>query len=469
LVAIGFVGALGLIAAGLAHSQGTGRQGLASRFETRGAVGARFVETFARQLLDRETLLAARRLGGHTPDPTRFSDLVDAFGFQAAVLLDSSGRVLHITPENPAVVGQPIADRYDHLASALRGTSVVSNVVPSAAQSVPVVAFAASFDGVDGRRVFSGAYEISSTPLGGFLRDAVPITPHRVYLVDSNGMVVASDPPLPGGTQSLRDADRGLASILGRRRAGEYRAPEGNSYYFSAHAVNQTAWTLVIGAPASVLFAPVSGNAKLVPWLILLLLGGVGAAALGLLVRFVEGRRELADLYLELEFISRTDPVTGLYNRRHLEEHLRLVAHGAQRHQHPLSVLTVDIDNFKTVNDRFGHDGGDVVLRVVAERMRADLRADDVIGRWGGEEFVVVLPMTPVGGAVIAAERLRAAVAASSVSLGPAGTVDVTVSVGCASATGGDVADLLRESDGALYRAKTAGRNRVIAAEATGS
>jgi diguanylate cyclase (GGDEF)-like protein len=206
-----------------------------------------------------------------------------------------------------------------------------------------------------------------------------------------------------------------------------------------------------------------------VPWLILLLLGAVGAAALVLLVRFVEGRRELAELYLELESISRTDPVTGLYNRRHLEEHIRLVAHGAERHEHPLSVLTVDIDHFKAVNDRFGHDGGDVVLRVVAERMRADLRADDVIGRWGGEEFVVVLPMTPVSGAVIAAERLRAAVAASPVSVGQTGTVDVTVSVGCASTTGGDVADLIRDSDGALYRAKTAGRNRVMAAEATGS
>jgi diguanylate cyclase (GGDEF)-like protein len=233
--------------------------------------------------------------------------------------------------------------------------------------------------------------------------------------------------------------------------------------------VNRTAWTLAIAAPASVLFAPVSGNGKRVPWLILLLLGAVGATALGLLVRFVEGRRELADLYLELESISRTDPVTGLYNRRHLEEHIRLVAHGAERHQHPLSILTVDIDHFKAANDRFGHDGGDVVLRVVAERMRADLRADDVIGRWGGEEFVVVLPMTPESGSLIAAERLRAAVAASPISLGQAGTVDVTVSVGCASAAGGDVAHLIRDSDEALYRAKTAGRNRVMAAEAPGS
>jgi diguanylate cyclase (GGDEF)-like protein len=452
------------MAGGLVHSQARARRDLAERFEARGAVGARFVETFTDQLLDRESLLAGRRLGADPPDETRFSDIVEAFGFQAAVLLDDAGRALHVAPANPSVIGRPIADQYDHLRAAVGGTPTVSNVVPSAARAVPVVAFAAPFDTAHGRRVFSGAYEIADTPLGEFLRNALPVDPHLVYLTDRNGVIVASDPPIEG-TQPLRTVDPNLASGLIRQPAGEYRAPDSKRYYFSAHAVRHTPWTLIIAAPTSVLFAPVTGTNRLLPWLILGLLGAVGAVTLGLFVRYVHGRRQLAGLNRELEYISRTDPVTCLYNRRHVEEHLGLTASAARRHGHPLSVLLVDIDHFKTVNDRYGHDVGDLVLRTVAERMSADLRAEDVIGRWGGEEFVVVLAFTSLAGAVTVAERLRAAVAAAPIQAGDVGPVTVTVSVGCAAAaaTDSDPTELVRRADSALYQAKAAGRNRVIA------
>jgi diguanylate cyclase (GGDEF)-like protein len=453
---------IGLAAAALAQNQAGARDDLAARFHNRGAVGARFVETFAAQLLDRERLLASHQLGGNVTDPSRFQDLADAFGFQAAVLLDAAGRALHVAPANPQLVGQSLAGRYDHLRAGVAGTPAVSDVVPSAVRSVPVVAFAAPYDTPSGRRVFSGAYEISDTPLGEFLRAALPITPHRVLLVDSKGVIVAGDPPLGDATVALADTEPGLSQVLARRKAGEYHDSTSSEYYFSAHQVSQTPWTLVIAAPSSLLFAPVSGTRQLVPWLILGLLALVGALALALLVRYVNGRAELAALNLELEYISRTDPVTGLYNRRHLDEHFGLASSAARRHHQPLSILVIDIDHFKIVNDTYGHDTGDVVLRAVAERMQGHFRAEDILGRWGGEEFLAVLPMTDLPGAAIAGDRLRAAVAASPV-MSPTGTpINVTVSIGCASDVEPDPAELLQRADAALYRAKDAGRNCVV-------
>ncbi|HYH49910.1 MAG TPA: diguanylate cyclase [Acidimicrobiia bacterium] len=460
---VGLTVVVGAMAAGLAWSQSASRRELAERFQTRGEVGARFVETFAVQLLEREAFVAGRQLAGDRADSRRFSDVVDAFGFEAALLLDSSGRVLHGAPPNPALVGERITDQYDHLRQAVAGTMAVSNVVPSAVRSEPVVAFAAPFDTPQGRWVFSGAHPVSATPLGAFLRHALPITPHGVYLIDGNGVIVASDPATPG-PRPLRDGDGALARALERHRAGAYHPADGPEYYFSAHRVERTPWTLVVAAPTSLLFGPVMGSSRMVPWFILAVLAAVGAVALAVMIRYVEGRRALAQLNVELEYMSRTDPVTGLYNRRHLEEHLRLALSAARRHSQPLSVLLADIDHFKSINDRFGHETGDRVLRSVADRFRASLRAEDVVARWGGEEFVVVLPLTSASGAMIAAERLRIAIAESPV---PAdGTaIPVTISLGCTTATDADPDELLRRCDDALYEAKAAGRNSVVAAD----
>jgi two-component system cell cycle response regulator len=164
----------------------------------------------------------------------------------------------------------------------------------------------------------------------------------------------------------------------------------------------------------------------------------------------------------ELARLSRTDPLTGLPNRRHLEEHLAGAMSAARRHGQPLSVLFVDIDGFKHVNDELGYEAGDEVLRTVGNRVRASLRAEDLVGRWGGEEFVGILPTTDRDGAVAVAERARSAIAATPVSLAE-GDVHVTVSVGCASCavTPGE---LIRQAAMALRQAKRAGKNRVVAA-----
>jgi diguanylate cyclase (GGDEF)-like protein/PAS domain S-box-containing protein len=154
------------------------------------------------------------------------------------------------------------------------------------------------------------------------------------------------------------------------------------------------------------------------------------------------------------------DALTGAFNRRYLEELIRRELERAGRYAHPLTVGILDIDHFKRVNDTYGHNTGDEVLRAVSQRCKGMLRTNDVIGRYGGEEFVLVFPETDLAAAEVVAQRLREAVADQRVSAG--GTpVQVTVSIGLASARGGSIQTLMGQADAALYDAKHGGRNLV--------
>ena len=156
-----------------------------------------------------------------------------------------------------------------------------------------------------------------------------------------------------------------------------------------------------------------------------------------------------------------TDELTGLANRRHGARQLEREIALSVRHGHVLALARVDVDRFKAINDTYGHDAGDQVLAEVARRLAASLRGGDDLARWGGDEFVVLLPDTDKAGALRAAERLRAAVADAPVHVG-GGELAVTVSVGWAHWAGDTPDDLLARADRALYRAKDAGRDRVF-------
>lgn len=180
-------------------------------------------------------------------------------------------------------------------------------------------------------------------------------------------------------------------------------------------------------------------------------------------------RRELRRRTEELDRQTRTDHLTGLHNRRHLEEHLHGLLSSSRRHSYPVTVLLVDIDHFKRVNDTAGHEVGDQVLREVAQRMTAVVRTEDVLGRWGGEEFLLLCPWTDLTGAQVLAERLRTAVCAEPVPGGHGADLAVTVSIGGAVVAGpGDVERrelVLRTADERLYAAKAAGRDRAVVVE----
>jgi two-component system, cell cycle response regulator len=178
--------------------------------------------------------------------------------------------------------------------------------------------------------------------------------------------------------------------------------------------------------------------------------------------RYTERLRDNVQQSIEMAI---TDGLTGLYNRRYMESHLVTLIEQATARGKPLTVLVIDIDYFKSINDTHGHDAGDDVLREFAIRLRKSIRGIDLACRYGGEEFVVVMPETDMAVATMVAERLRRRIATDPFPIQQgAGTVDVTISVGIAAlgGSGDSAANLLKRADQALYRAKRDGRNRVV-------
>ncbi len=191
-------------------------------------------------------------------------------------------------------------------------------------------------------------------------------------------------------------------------------------------------------------------------------------ARVGSAVHVKQLQDELWQRNTELNRISRTDSLTGLYNRWHLDDVTARESSTARRHGDQLSIVLFDIDHFKIVNDTYGHPAGDLVLVEFARRMTDQLRAGDIAGRWGGEEFLLILPRTDVAGAVRVAERVRIAAAATPI-IATTSRIPITVSGGCATGSGEAHSELLDLADNRLYEAKRAGRNRIAAGQAVGA
>lgn len=166
-------------------------------------------------------------------------------------------------------------------------------------------------------------------------------------------------------------------------------------------------------------------------------------------------------MYREALQRAHKDPLTGVYNRATLEETLARETKVAQRYVRPLALLVLDIDHFKRVNDTFGHTVGDCVIKATAERTASCIRSTDILFRFGGEEFVVLLSNTDLPGAQLLAERIRRGIEANPVRCGNVET-SVTVSLGVSELNANDTSSsFFVRSDEALYRAKQQGRNRV--------
>jgi two-component system, cell cycle response regulator len=190
-------------------------------------------------------------------------------------------------------------------------------------------------------------------------------------------------------------------------------------------------------------------------------------ARVGAALRVKKLQDQLVQRTQELFTTSRTDVLTGLYNRRHLEDQLRIGIATAVRRDEPIGVLLFDVDHFKAVNDTYGHQAGDEVLVELARRIQAELRAGDIAGRWGGEEFLVVLPNTGLAGTVETGERIRAIVEAEQFGAGEE-YISVTISGGGASDIDVDEEALVHRADNGLYEAKDRGRNCVVVTATAG-
>ncbi|MCB5261831.1 MAG: sensor domain-containing diguanylate cyclase [Candidatus Cloacimonetes bacterium] len=169
---------------------------------------------------------------------------------------------------------------------------------------------------------------------------------------------------------------------------------------------------------------------------------------------------ELQEAMKKLQAMARKDPLTSLYNRRVLEEAIETEIRRSSRSKKGLGVAMCDIDNFKIVNDTYGHDCGDIVLVQLAKVLRSNIRISDIVGRWGGEEFLLVLPETTVKGAMGVIERIRKAVSEMRINCSEK-EINLTISLGMSYQSENPQREsIVAEADKALYRAKKDGKNR---------
>jgi two-component system, cell cycle response regulator len=191
-------------------------------------------------------------------------------------------------------------------------------------------------------------------------------------------------------------------------------------------------------------------------------------ARVGAARRAGEMQEQLLSREHDLEAMAYYDELTGVANRRFAVRQLHALVSRARRHDHELSVVLLDADRFKSLNDRHGHGAGDDVLRGLADRLRSRVREEDVVARFGGEEFLVILPDTGASGAATAAEDLREAVAAQPFPVGRI-ALPLTVSVGWATWRGEPLERLIARADRGLYAAKEAGRDCVRPGDGAGA
>lgn len=200
---------------------------------------------------------------------------------------------------------------------------------------------------------------------------------------------------------------------------------------------------------------------------LIILLGGAYFWVARLLRKVKEAQQRLLEL-------ATMDDLTGVANRRYFYERFEQEVARAQRYHHPLSCLILDLDDFKKVNDNYGHLAGDRVLREIAGIIRANCRTSDLPARFGGEEFIVLLPETDLTGAASFAERLRSLIASREIPLGNGQLLQITASLGVASFTPAELGSLdsgeklIQLADDALYQAKRDGKNRVVVAARSG-
>lgn len=281
---------------------------------------------------------------------------------------------------------------------------------------------------------------------------------HLIYLIDSEGLIqIHPDQDLVENTnirelEGLQDIGDNILMNDDVTHYYEYQTKNGE-LTLSARYLPDLDWYLIVEQDQTQGLEAARLN----------LFGNIGIGVLvtilviGMVVIVV-------NLYIsKLEETANRDELTGLYNRRKMDEILSREIAFSKRYGEPLSLMMMDIDHFKSVNDSYGHHAGDHYLVELAKVLREELRLVDYVGRWGGEEFIILLPKTNVEQAKGLAERLRYAVESMQIESG-SGLISRTVSIGIASAQSGkmDVDEIIRQADEAMYRAKQDSGNCVV-------
>ncbi len=459
LAGLALLALLAGLAAAIVLSRDQARSQIQSNFALRSASSARFASTYLAEQAERQNKAATSFLATRRASARNFQTIAATLNSSAAVLLDGSGKVLDAYPSAPGLRGRAIASGYPDLRAAEHGRVAVSEVISSPVTANTATAIAVPYSTAAGRRVLSADYTANGLALDALVGHTISYRQHEVYIVDASERLVAASPMTDAVT--LAQASPELARAAAHATHGPVAVPGAPSTFTSA-PVPGTSWRLLIAVPDKKLYGSIAGTARYLPWLVLALVGVLGGLLIALFARSLADRARLTTLSATMRRTAQTDSLTGLYNRRALTEQLTRAAARARRHEEPLSVLMIDLDRFKQTNDSFGHEAGDEVLCTVADCLREALRIDDVYGRWGGDEFLVALPVTDEAGANVSAERLREAAAA--VDLTSIGLPDgVPLSIGVATGTHTSPIELIRQADLALYRVKASRHTDALA------
>jgi diguanylate cyclase (GGDEF)-like protein len=456
------IGWLALIGAGcwlLAASQSNSRKAMEARLQTRVQYAAKFVSIYANDLLASQRAQALSWFAKPAVTQGTLDRSSVALGLQAGVVLDTRGHVIRATSGTPESLVGMLSGQYGKLGGVFSPPDA-SGVAIGNIDGSPVLTFGVAYQTSAGRRVFAGAYAMSESVLPAVLGSVLSSRGWQAYLIDRNGGLltgVSSGGPQP---RRLAVADPRLWAADRRAPRGSYDSPRGKQYYVTA-PVAGTSWRIVLRDPEAQLFTFLNGAGRWLAWLAIAGLAVAGLAIIILITRLDARRGQLVRLNTELARLAAVDTLTGLRNRRAIGEYLHDALSAARRHEQSLSVLVVDIDHFKTINDTLGHRGGDAVLEHTARVLEGALRAEDAIGRWGGEEFLFVLPSTDEEGALRVTERLRDALSRDQPEEARSHRLAVTMTIGVAEWHHEEMDELISRADTALYLGKAAGRDNV--------
>src|SRR6185437_3076763 len=319
---------LSLMVAGgwlLAGSQATSRRGMASRLDARTKYAATFISIYAHDLLARDRSAAGTWLATWNVDRDALKRVSSALGLTGAVLLDGHGRAIAGAAGPVSTTEKLLARRYGEFAST--GTGDASRISLVEVARAPAITFALRYPSAAGPRVLAGAHPVAGTVLPSALDHVLSTRGWQAFLVDSTG---------------------------GRLTAGKPGPRPDDAVSFQA-AVAGTPWRILVNDPQSQLYGFLNGPGRWMGWVALAGLTAAGLAIILLIAGLARQRTRLTALNGELGRLAAVDPLTGLRNRRAIEEFLHDALSAARRHEHSLSLLVIDVDHFKTFNDRLGH------------------------------------------------------------------------------------------------------------------